>query len=135
MPFSQKLGGNNKKVEVNRDDSLSKDCLSSMQTEYIYKKVELGGLINKNMVKEKIDPDIELDRMDDKNGDENPYRELTVNNAGKIENALSQMEQWSILSNVINYVQCSKNPKNFLAMLIKPINKNKVSIGRKEKDR
>ena len=44
------------------------------------------------------------------------------------------MEQWSILSNIINYVQYSKNPKNFHAMSIKPINKNKVSVGRKEKD-
>ena len=43
------------------------------------------------------------------------------------------MKQWSILSNVINYVEYRKNPKNFHALLIQPINKNKVSIGRKEK--
>ena len=46
-----------------------------------------------------------------------------VNNAGRIENMLSQMEQWSVLSNVIYYVQHSKYPKNFHAMSIKPINK------------
>ena len=88
-------------------------------------------------MKEKIDPDIELDKMDDNSGDENPYRDLIVNNAGKIENTLSQMEQWSILSNVINYVQYNKNPKNFHAMSIKPVNKNKINVGRKqgEKDR
>ena len=47
------------------------------------------------------------------------------------------MEQWSILSNVMNYVQYSENPKNFHTMLIKPINKNKINVGRKEgeKDR
>ena len=60
-------------------------------------------------MKEEIDPEVELDKMDDNSGDENPYRELIVNNAGKIENTLSQMEQWSILS---------KNPKNFHAMSI-----------------
>ena len=54
-----------------------------------------------------------MDRIDDDGGDENPYRELIVNNAGKVESMLSQMEQWSILSNVINFVQCSKNTKNF----------------------
>ena len=91
--------------------SLGKDCLSSKQTEYIYKKVELGSLINKNTMKEEIDSDIELDKVNNNSGDENPYRELIVNNACKIENTLSQMEQWSILSNVINYVQYSKNPK------------------------
>ena len=35
------------------------------------------------------------------------------------------MEQWSILSNVINYVQYSKNPKDFHAMIIKPVNNSK----------
>ena len=73
--------------------------------------------------------------MDNNSGDEKPYRELIVNNAGKVENTLSQMEQWSILSNVINYVQYSKNPKNFHAMSIKPVNKNKVSVGGKDKDK
>ena len=53
-------------------------------------------------MKEEIDADIELDRMDDNSGDENTYRELIVNDADKIENMLSQREQWSILSNVIN---------------------------------
>ena len=88
-------------------------------------------------MKEEIDPDVELDRMDDNSGDENPYRELIVNNAGKVESMLLPNEQWSILSNVINYVQYSKNPKNFHTMSIKPINKNKINIGRRqgEKDR
>ena len=83
-------------------------------------------------MKEETDPDIELDKMDENSGDKNPYRELIVNNTGKIENMLSQMEQWSILSNVINYVQYSKNPKSFHAMSIKPINKNKINIRRRK---
>ena len=62
-------------------------------------------------MKEEIDPDVELDQMDDNTGDENPYRELIVNNAGKIESTLTQMEQCSILINIINYVQHIKNPK------------------------
>ena len=80
---------------------------------------------------------VELDKMDDNNGDKNPYRELIVNNARKIENMLSKMEQWSILSNVIYYVQYSKYSKDFYVMSIKPINKSKVNVGRKrgEKDR
>ena len=48
---------------------------------------------------------------------------------------LSQMEQWSILSNVINYVQYSKNPKDFHAMSIKPTNKNIINVGRKEEEK
>ena len=65
--------------------------------------------------------------MDDTSGVENLYRELIVNNTNKIENTLSQMEQWSILSNIINYIQYSKNPKNFHAMIIKPVNNSKIS--------
>ena len=88
-------------------------------------------------MKEEIDSDIEVDKIDDNSGDGNPYRELITDNVGTIENILFQMEQWSILSNVINYMQYSKNPKNFHAMSIKPINKTKINVGRKgrEKDR
>ena len=118
-------------------DNISKEYLTMKQADYVYRKVELGSLINKNTMKEEIDQDVELDKMDDTSGDKNPYRELIVNNAGKIENTLSQMDKWSILSNVINYVQYSKNPKNIYMMSVKSTNKNKTNIGRKqgEKDR
>ena len=89
MPFSQKLGGNNKKTEANRNNSLDKDCLTPKQTEYIYKKVELGSLINKNTIKMETNPDIELDKIDNNSGEETLYRELIVNNASKVENMIS----------------------------------------------
>ena len=38
----------------------------------------------------------------------NPYYELVVNNAEKIEPLMTQMEQWSILNNILNYVQHSR---------------------------
>ena len=38
-----------------------------------------------------------MDKIGDNSGDKNLYKELIVNNACKIENTLSQMEQWSIL--------------------------------------
>ena len=79
-------------------------------------------------MKEEIDPDTELDKIDDNSGDENPYRKLIVNNAGKIENTLSQMDQWSIFINVINYVHYGKNPNNVHVMSVKPTNKNKINI-------
>ena len=61
-------------------------------------------MINKNTVKKELDADAALDRMDDNNGDKNPYRDLVVNNADRVEMSHSPMEQWSILSNVISYV-------------------------------
>ena len=70
--------------------------------------------------------------MDDNNGDENPYKELIVNNANTIEMSQSQMEQWPILSNVINYVQHSKNPRNFDFATVKPVKFDKIV---KDKDK
>ena len=70
--------------------------------------------------------------MDNNNGDKNPYKELIVNNADRVEMLQSQMEQWSILSNVINYVQHSKNPRNFHFMTIKPAKFNRIV---KDKDK
>ena len=123
----EKLGNDNNNFirNVNR--------LSPRQTKYIYKKVELGSLINKETIKEEIDSDMELDRIGDDSGNKNPYKELIVNNAIKVENALLQMEQWLILSNIINYVQYSKNPEDFFTMTIRLINNRKCSLVLKDK--
>ena len=95
--------------------------MTPKQTNFIYKKVELGSLINKNTIKEELDMDAELDRMDDNNGHKIPYRDLVVNNADRVELSHSPIEQWSILSNVINYVQHSRNPFNFHFLMVKPV--------------
>ena len=83
------------------------------------------------MIREELDADIELDRMDDNSGDENPYKELIINNAYKIENVLPQMEQWSILRNVINYIHYNKNSKNFHSMKIRPVKSNRAIMDAK----
>ena len=84
MPLDSNLGGNNKGREINKSDNISKEYLTMKQADDVYRKVELGSLINKNTMKEEIDQDVELDKMDDTSGDENPYMELIVNNSGKI---------------------------------------------------
>ena len=86
-------------------------------------------------MRQEEDQDIELDKMDNTSDEENPYRELIVNNAEKIETTLSQLEQWSILSNVINYVQYDQNPKNLHTMSIKSVNKIKDKIKSKKGER
>ena len=73
----------------------------------------LDSLINKTMIKEEPDAVPELERMDNNSRDENPYKELLVNNASMVHSALTQIEQWSILRNVINYLQYSKIPRIF----------------------
>ena len=55
-------------------------------------------------------------------GDTNPYKEMIVYNAEKTEPLLAQMEQWSILSNMLNYIQYDKHPKNCHNLGISEIN-------------
>ena len=47
---------------------------------------------------------------------------MIVNNAEKIEPLLAQMEQWPILSNTLNYIQCDRHPKNFHNLGISAVN-------------
>ena len=63
--------------------------------------------------------------MDDTSRETNPYKELIVNNAEKIGPLMTQMEQWSIPCNVLNYVQHSRlNSMNHM-LDIKAVDKYK----------
>ena len=52
---------------------------------YIYRKVETGEMINTDTIKQEIEQEEQLIKIDDTNGETNPYQELVVNNAEKIE--------------------------------------------------
>ena len=45
---------------------------------------------------------------------------------------MTQMEQWSILSNVLNYIQYDKHPKNYHNLSINAVNKYKNSLDTSE---
>ena len=62
----------------------------------------VGEIINTEMIEKEIEQERQLDKMDDTSGETNSYKELIVNNAEKIEPLMTQMEQWLILSNVLN---------------------------------
>ena len=66
-----------------------------------------------------------MNEIDDTSGETNPYQVLIVNNAEKIEPLMTQKEQWSILSNVLNYVQCSRFHSMNHTLGIKAVNKYK----------
>ena len=82
--------------------------LTREQTRYIYKKREMREIINTDTIEQEMEQERQLDKKDDTSVETNPYKELIVNNAEKIEPLMAQMEQWSILSNVLNYVQHSR---------------------------
>ena len=109
--------------------------LTRDQARHIYKKVETGGIINIDKVKHEIEQERQLNQMDDDSGEVNPYRELVVNNAEKIEMQKTQMEQWSILSNLLNYVQHSKFNSVSHSLNIKPVNRYKMQANEEKEFR
>ena len=44
---------------------------------------------------------------------------------------MTQMEQWSILSNVINYIQYHRHPKTYYSLSINAVNKHKINTKEK----
>ena len=102
LPLDSRIGGQN------RDCPAVGQYLTRDQTKYIYKKVETGKMINTDMIQQEIEQEKQLGRIDDISRETNPYKDIIVNNVEKIEPLVTQMEQWSILSNVLNYVQHSR---------------------------
>ena len=121
LPLDFRIGGQSRDSHPTVGQYLTRD-----QTRYIYEKVETGGIINVDTVKHEIEKEKQLNRMDDDSGEVNPYRELVVNNAEKIEMQKTQMEQWSILSNLLNYVQHSKFNSMNHSLNIKPVNRYEI---------
>ena len=68
--------------------------LTIEQANYVYKKRDrLGKVINTETLQQELEHKRQLNRIDDMGREINPYKELIVNNAEKIEPLLAQMEQ------------------------------------------
>ena len=63
------------------------------------------------------------------------HMELIVNNTEKIEPILRQMEQWSILGNILNYIQYDKHPKNYYNLSVSTVNKCRKTPYIKDEER
>ena len=72
-------------------------CLEK-KANYIYKKVEQGKVNNANTMKNELEHD--LDRKDD-----NLYKRVVLNKVYKYKDKTPQMENWSIFSDNVRYVQ------------------------------
>ena len=120
LPLDSRIGGQG----TDNHPTVGK-FLTREQTKYIYRKVETGEIINTDIIEQEIEREKQLNRIDDTNGETNPYKELIVNDAEKIEPLMTQMEQWSILSNVLNYVQHSRFHSMNHTLDVKTVNKHK----------
>ena len=127
VPLDSKKGG-----QVSHDRANIGQFLTREQANYVYKKVETGKMIDTDSIQQEIEQEERLNRMDDMNGEANPYQELIVNNAERIETLITQMEQWSILSNVLNYIQHDKHHTVHHTLNIRAVNKYRNKSETKE---
>ena len=87
LPLNFRIGGQSRDSYPTVGQYLTRD-----QARYVYKKVEIGEMINTDTIQQETVQEKQLNRMDERNGEINPYRELIVNNAEKTEPLTTQME-------------------------------------------
>ena len=121
LHLNSKIGG-----QVNNNRPSIGQFLTREQSRYIYKKTESGEIINMETIQQELEQERQLDKIDDTNRETNPYKELIVNNTEQLEPLMTQMEQWSMLGNVLNYIQYDKHPKNYHNLSINVVNKYKT---------
>ena len=78
LPLDFRIGGQSRDSCPTVGQYLTRD-----QTRCIYKKVETGEMINMETIQQEIEQEKQLSRIDYRNGEINPYRQLIVNNAEK----------------------------------------------------
>ena len=90
LPLKEKTGG-----KVNYIQNKKTMCLTEKQTDYVYKTVEEGNIINiKTMTHETV-----------QNQDDNPYKKVVLNKVFREEDKSPEMRNWSIFSDNVRYVQ------------------------------
>ena len=67
LPLDSRIGGQSKKSYPTVGQ-----CLTREQMNYIYKKVETGKIIDTDMIKQEIEQERQLSKIDDTNGKTNP---------------------------------------------------------------
>ena len=87
LPLDSRIGGQGRNNHPTVGQFLTRE-----QTRHIYRKVETGEIINTDMIKQEIEQEKQLSKIDDTNGETNPYQELIVNNAEKIEPTMVNFE-------------------------------------------
>ena len=93
-----------------------------------YTTTESGEIINTDTLPQELEYEKQVTRIDDNNGEVNPYKELIVNNVEVDKMLCTQMEQWSIFSNRINYIQYDRFPKSYHSLDISVVDKGKICL-------
>ena len=70
-------------------------CLTERQTDYVYKTVEEGNIINNKTMIYKTE----------QNQDDNPYKKAVLNKVFREEDKSPEIRNWSIFSENLRYIQ------------------------------
>ena len=124
LPLDSKIGGQVGHVKPNVGQFLPRE-----QANYIYKKVETCETINTDTIQQEMEQEEQLNRINDTNSETNPYQELIINSAERVDLLMTQMKQWLFLSNILNYVQHDKFYISNHTLDIKMVNKHKDKLG------
>ena len=90
LPSKEKTGG-----KVNYIQNKETMCLTEKQTDYVYKTVGEGNIINtKTMMYETV-----------QNQDDKPYKKVVLNKVFREKDKSPEMRNWSIFSYNVRYVQ------------------------------
>ena len=122
LPLDSKIGG-----QINYNNSCVGQFLTTEQANYIYKKTESGEIINVDTLQQETEQEEQLNKIDNLSGETNLYKELIVNNVETIELIMTQIEQWSVLSNILNYIQHDRHNMINHNLSIRAVNKYKNS--------
>ena len=78
-------------------------------------------MVNRETIKQETEDDIFDEENIDNKEEVKPYWNIIINDFDREGIITSQMEQWSILRNVVNCVQYDRNPRDFYNLDIKVI--------------
>ena len=84
LPLDSRIGGQGGNDKPNVEQFLTRE-----QMKYIYRKVETGQIKNTETTEQELEQEEQLSKINDTNGETNPYQELEVNNAEKIETLMT----------------------------------------------
>ena len=87
LPLDSRIGGQGGSKHPNVGPFMTRE-----HTRYIYRKIETGEIINRDMIEQEIEQERQLDKINDTSEEANPYKKLIVDNADRIEPLMTEME-------------------------------------------
>ena len=95
------------------------------QTRYIYEMVQIDKIINIETMKQEIEYDrLTRNRLKDET-ELNPYQMVILNKTSRDDTKTEQMIHWSILSDLIKYIDGSLCPDMIPSLTVKPLDYRK----------